>query len=235
MSTLKSRITKIFGYELFGSPRILLLYTTLIVLCAGIIGYSFGRQSIPTSYLPPEDIYGTPNPISPTPLPIPDQEPLTDWLTFDSKEYSFKYPPQSKQPETTLSKNESTVKLSYMGQKQIDSGRTQTELWDGYIFTIRRTSLSTNTTPQKHVETLRENTINDCPTDSKTVSEIRQVTLNNISGMEYSAQCMSDFTITVIQNDNLIYEITQLYMGEEPELSNYKQITSNILKSLTFK
>lgn len=169
------------------------------------------------------------NQVQPTPSPTLDQ--TSGWKSLSNSNYSLKYPNEAK---GEVRENESVV--SFMGQKQIDSGRTQTELFDGYSFRVGEIVNDSKLSLEELSKNERENAQSNCLNmDSGQVSQLEKVSINGQVGYQYSAVgCYTDYTETIISFKDKMYRISQLYVGNEADQRNYKETTNRILSTLKF-
>ncbi len=124
-----------------------------------------------------------------------------------------------------------------MGQKQIDSGRTQTELFDGYSFRIGEIMNESKLALEQLSKNERENAQNNCLEREKgQVSQLRTVSISGLTGYQYSVEgCYIDYTETIVSFKDKIYRISQLYVGDVEDQGKYKETTNQILSTLRFE
>ncbi|MFZ2202780.1 MAG: hypothetical protein WAV56_05320 [Microgenomates group bacterium] len=216
------------------SPRksvLPLLLTTLFLLtlaATGLLAYQ--------NWLLKKQIAALQIPIpTPTVAPIPTTDPTVNWKTYTNTDYGFqfRYPPEARLETLGSSPNEQ-YKIIYMGKKQIASGRTQTDLSDGYIFYVSvRDDVSRST-----VETISQQTYagakENCYEQS-TISNITSTLINDKPAKTYNVlNCLGDYTEIFVSNGKKIFEITQIYVGEPVDRENYKSITIQILSTFKF-
>lgn len=163
--------------------------------------------------------------------PTPSSVAMQDWSTLSHSEYTLRYPKEAK---GEVRDNEAVI--VFMGQKQIDSGRTQTELFDGYSFRVGVISSDQGVPLAQLVKTERENAQNNCQTEGGIVSDVRPATISGQAAFQYSVRgCYIDYTETFLRVQNTTYRISQSYVGEAEDQATYQAITDQILSSLTFK
>lgn len=169
--------------------------------------------------------------------PIENKEvDLNSWQTHSNTNFSFKYPSEAK-AET---RNDSSISLVesvvfFMGQKQITSGRTQTELFDGYIFNIRDITSEVIGEFEAFALAERNNSENGCENDNGLVSELQTVNIGSAAGYQFSVtNCYVDHTQTLLSANGKLYRISQSYVGDEEDYLKYKEITFTILNTLSF-
>jgi len=210
------------------------------LLMAGGLSYlgyqNFQLQQKLNQFLLQEDV----NQASLTPSPLPNSNPsmsdaTADWETYTSPDYSFKHPSYLKSDTGAAGTGFESIRFQYMGPKQIASGRTQTSLFDGYSFVVTKISSTTQKTPEQWATERRNNSKDNCGTEV-VLSEIKQITVGKASGVQYSVEnCMGDYTSSYLSYRGNIYEVTQLYVGEEADQGKYEEITKQIFSTLKFQ
>lgn len=193
----------------------------LVLIALAVVGY-FGYKN----YWPKLQTLV----VSPTPTATDD--PTANWKTYTNTAYgfSFKYPSDLKVEQMGTSPYEQ-YKLVYMGKKQGDSGRTQTSLFDGYVFYV--SSRGTDSVDKVAQDTFNGSKEN-CYEQTKW-SNITTSTLGGRASKTYSVtNCLGDYTENFVSNGKNTFEITQIYIGGSPEYSQYKSITNQILSTFKF-
>mgnify|MGYP005849234687 CR=1 FL=1 len=162
-----------------------------------------------------------------------------DWQTFTNSEITFMHPSnvgKSDNTKNTVGGGE-IVKISFMGETQKQSGRTQTELLDGFIFIVSKLAENSNKTPLLLATNKKENSVTECGVfKDSSVSNIEKINLPNLSGYKYTVtNCRGNYTSNFVSNGNYIYEITQFYTGfNNEDIVKYKNITNEIIQTLKF-
>ncbi len=160
----------------------------------------------------------------------PKQDPTENWKTLTNLNHTFKYP-----GEATGEAREDESLVYFMGQKQIDSGRTQTELFDGYSFRVGEVTNDSNLSLEEFTEMERENAVSNCTSEDGVVSKVTSVVISEQDGFQYSATgCYIDYTETIVVYDNIFYRISQSYVGDIEDQDKYEDITNQILSSFQF-
>lgn len=160
----------------------------------------------------------------------PTPNPTESWEVLNNLGYKFKYPTEAKGE----SREEESL-VVHMGQKQIDSGRTQTELFDGYSFRVGEIINDKNLTLEQLAKGERENTQNNCNSEDGKVSEVKIFKVDGKNGFQYSAlSCYIDYTETIVENAGKFYRISQSYVGEPTDQEDYKKTTEQILGTFEF-
>ena len=152
------------------------------------------------------------------------------WKILTNKDHSIKYPSEA----TAVAREEESL-IYYMGQKQIDSGRTQTELFDGYSFRVGKIRNVTTNDLKQLALSERNNTMENCNNEDGVVSDLLPVKVGGQGGFQYSAKgCYIDYTETIVGFDGNFYRISQSYVGDNEDYAGYKETTNMILATLEF-
>lgn len=158
-----------------------------------------------------------------------EQSETGTWPVLSTATFSFRY------PEGSLAESSQTDSfVRFMGQKQIDSGRTQTELFDGFIFRIEPIPVDSDSILEQVAETERKNSQANCTTDAGQVSALNPVIIDGLNAHQFSAVGCSDYTLTIVKSGTITYRITALYIGEDVDRPNYKKTTEQILSTVKF-
>lgn len=197
-----------------------LIFAAFILISA--VSFLFGQKSLDSKNIK-IDLTDLDNPIA---TPTPDPIELKNNYSSDKYNYSFKYPSEAK-----LNENDATGKylgISFMGQKQIDSGRTQTELFDGYGFGVLVMELDqSKNIDQIAAENLTRNT-SSCP-NPQGEAEIKKGMISGYESRNFELSCMGDYTLHYVSDGNNLFELSELYVGEESDRLVYKSITAKIV------
>lgn len=198
---------------------IIILFVSLVI--AGITGWF---------YFQPLNNKQENNQIQSTPSPTFD--PTESWKTLSNFNHTLKYPREAK-AET----RESESVISFIGRKQIDSGRTQTELFDGYSFRIGEIINDSKLALEQLSKNERENAQNNClEREGGQISPLESISIDGQVGYQYSAEgCYIDYTETIVSFESKIYRISQSYVGDVEDQKKYKEITNKILSTLRFE
>lgn len=196
-----------------------------VLMSLSVVGYLYYQNQQLKNMLAN---YQTPT-ISPT--PIATTNPTADWETYisSSKDYSVKHPKGLKIDNNTAGAGEESTRFVYMGQSQIDSGRTQTELADGYFFVIAKIGKNSQFEPKAEITKSLANTKEECVQDNASFTSVTQMKLGEINAYQYSASCRTDYTITYLSDSKNTYSITQFFTNQD-----YKTITDQILSTFKF-
>jgi hypothetical protein len=156
-------------------------------------------------------------------------DPTAGWKTYidPNGEFNFKYPTSSKLDNS----QKNLTKISFMGQKQIDSGRTQTELFDGYAFMVADVT-SEGVSLDQIFEKRKESFLNAC--DAKNISAKSKIKIDNKEAIFYSTSCLGEFSNYIVSANRKFYEINILTSGDTEDLPKYKDITNQTLSTFKF-
>lgn len=166
------------------------------------------------------------------PTPSPMAYPTENWGTLTNLGYTIKYPQDAK-----AEARDGETLILFVGQKQIASGRTQTELFDGYIVRIGEIVSDSKLALEEISKAERDNAENNCQVreDGK-VTQLVTKSIDGKTGYQYSAEgCYIDYTETIVSFENKTYRISQSYTGDATDQPKYKEITNQILSTLNFE
>jgi hypothetical protein len=198
------------------------LYIVLILIALGLFYVRVRYSSSPT--IDPQ----TPIPsatLIPSPTPILSQELKNDYFTL-------KYDSSATTSARTAPDSRSWV-ISYMGQEQKDSGRTQTELFDGYIIEITRFETVGDNPDRVQAEADRQSTIDACDPDSLT--EITQGKIGVYPALTFYGGCLGEADYYYLMLADSLYRITAMIVGSDQSQSLYKATVDAMFSSLRFE
>lgn len=157
---------------------------------------------------------------------------LEKWKVLTNTTHTLQYPPKA---TGEARENESIV--FFMGPKQIASGRTQTELFDGYSVRIGKMDSVSEVSPEKLAVHEKENSEKNCLSyDEASVSPIKNVVVSSLPGFQYAVMnCYVDYTETILSFNGALYRISQSYVGNPVDQQEYKEITEAIVASIRFQ
>lgn len=208
-----------------------LLVIALLIVGLGALGYVIYKNQFGAKTIGPDVLSPTPG-INTTPVP----DFINDWEIYSNSAYSFKHPKDLASDTNAGGANAESTRFRYMGEKQKTSGRTQTELFDGYMFIVTKIDSSGQKSAKQAAEEAYKSTKQNCGNyDNSSISEISVITINGQIAYQYEvSNCYTDYKNTFIANGDSVYNITQSYTGEEPEYFEYKKITDQILSTFEF-
>lgn len=176
---------------------------------------------------------------TPTGIPTTAASPTVDltaaWETYAGDEYSFRYPKGLKSDTGAAGADRESIRVQFMGPKQIASGRTQTELADGYAFIVTKIGSASEKSASDWALEARAQTKEWCNFEGSKVSEVGEVTVDGQAGFQFTDEgCYGDHTTTFVADEGRVYRITQFYTGEDDDVPEYKGLTELILSTLKF-
>jgi hypothetical protein len=140
------------------------------------------------------------------------------WGKYESQNFSFIYPAGVK-----IKEENKTISLIYLGKTQ----KEETELYDGYSFSISQIENTTNLLSVIKKE--RESSTKACGNPQK-ISEIEEIEVAKTKGYQYTSNCTIKTTNIYLQNSKKAYRITTTWAGN----NRYKEILDKVLASLNF-
>jgi hypothetical protein len=163
-------------------------------------------------------------------IPTATTDPTADWQTYTnpSATYSFKYPSGLGSDTDAAGEGFESIRFSYLGPAQTASGKTETEMFDGYAFIVTKPGLTTEFDPKTEAERQQTNSKEIC----QNVSEITTTTVDGFNAFRFSDDCLGEHITTFVSDDKNTYSITQFYGGENK--SSYKTTTDQIISTFKF-
>lgn len=164
--------------------------------------------------------------------PEPSSLPKTG-STLKTPYFSIDYPSVASSSPVSELPDSTTWSVSYMGPKQKASGRTQTELFDGYAVSLTRFSEIVGDDPlTTQAESDRQGTIDGCGEDS--VTQITSLKLVNHQALSFTGGCLGEATNYYLLAGSALYRISTMAVGTPEDSYNYEQTVKDILSSLEF-
>lgn len=223
----------IMNTNLGGAQKTFLTIISVALILIGLSVFMPKNQSVNTAnqtQVSPTPVASPAPEVETTPASSPDtQVDTSNWPLLSSATFSFRY------PEGALAESrqtESFVRL--MGPKQMASSRTQTELFDGFIFRVEPIPTESDAILEQVSETERKSAIANCTTENGQVSALKPVIVDGLNARQFSATGCSDFTQTTVKVGTVTYRITALYVGEDEDRPAYQKTTEQILSTLKF-
>jgi len=199
----------------------ILIIIVLVIIAFGVWYFASTRQSnIET------ETTTTPNITQPTESPA---VVANDWKTYENTtyEFTFRYPPEANVNDT----GSNYMSVNFMGQKQIDSGRTQTELFDGYAMNVVDLTDEGDFSSLDDFAEARMSQFDDV---CSMVSEPKTGSVNENPYITVDASCLGDFTIFYFENSNRFYEVGLLVTGDKEDTPGYQQTVNDMFSTFTF-
>lgn len=200
------------------------LYLVLILIIIGLVYIRF--------IMPKDEVVVT----APLPSPVASAMPAktSNSKTLDTPYFSLEY-----SVDATMSSNTNPDSMewgiSMMGEDQKKSGRTQTELFDGYGYTITRFEVvEPEGSAKTQAATDRQGTLDACPESS----ELTPIKSSNFAGhdsLTFTGGCLGIATHNYFVDQDALYRISYMNVGR-PELQKQYQVAiDQMTASLKFK
>lgn len=195
------------------------LYFLLLALIA-ILGY-LKWTTVRTG----DKLTTSPSPaISVTPLLTPA---TTEKLSTET--FTLEYPSTATLSSYT-SPDSRTWAISYMGDVQRQSGRTQTELFDGYSVSLTLFEAVGDDVARSQAQSDRQTTV-DCSSETE-VTPLTTTKLSELDAWTFTGGCLGTSTNYYLTLPDKILRVSVMTAGSEPILSDYKKTVDQIISSL---
>lgn len=204
--------------------KLLYLVLTLIALLLLYLRFNYGAT---TPQLP------TPSPTLPSSSTLPDSGNKIDLTKkIDNDYFTLSY---DKEATTSTSRSPDSQEwvISYMGDEQKKSGRTQTELWDGYVIAITRFETIGDDPDKKQAEVDRKGIIDACGEENST--PIKPGKLGKYETTTFYGGCLGEADYHYLMLADTLYRITVMTVGSDQLKSQYQTVVRGMLASLSFK
>lgn len=201
------------------------LYIILIVIALGLL-YVRLRYSSPIYETTP-----SPSPSITTTIGTPSPRPDLG-KTLSNDYFSLNYP-EVATTSTRTSPDAREWVISYIGEEQTKSGRTQTELWDGYAISITRFEAVGDNPDRVQAEADRQGTIDACGEENAT--EIKNGKVGAYDALTYYGGCLGEADQYYIMIADTLYRVTAMVVGSEGYKPGYQTVVNAILDSLKFE
>jgi len=205
-----------------------LLIIILIVAIVSITGY-FAYRTFSTKQVSDEPQQTQDQPTPTTPItPTEKSDETATWKTYISPKYNyqFKYPPEAK---LNIS-SEQYVGVSYMGEKQRASGRTQTELADGYAFNV----VTATGEGYADLDDFYIQRVNQLTEVCTSIGDPQETTISGKRAITHELNCLGDYDTYYVKNGDLYFEISLLHIGDAEDLPDYTETVNKILSTFEF-
>lgn len=200
------------------------LYIVLSLVAILLIYLRFS-YSVSTTDVPVESQTNIESKPSPSP-----KVTLTE--TLDNEYFTISY---SSSATTSASRSPDSQEwvISYMGEEQKKSGRTQTELWDGYVLAITRFETIGDEPDKNQAEVDRKGIIDACGEENST--PIKPGKVGNYETITFYGGCLGEGDYHYLMMADTLYRITVMTTGSDTYKEQYQSIVSVILNTLIFK
>lgn len=195
-----------------------LLYLVLILIIFGLsyLKYRGGSEVVAPGVSP------SPN-LSSSPLPSPA------WLTLTTELFTLQYPPVATASEKASSPDSRNWAVTYVGETQKASGRTQTELFDGYSVSVTAFEVVGTEPARTQAEADRQGTV-ECSSEDAT-SPIITTTIAGLSTLSFTGGCLGTATNYYFMSQSQLFRLSFMIAGDQSVLSEYQSTVSQILAS----
>jgi hypothetical protein len=151
-----------------------------------------------------------------------------DWLTYTNKElnYEFKYPAESK----VYDEAPGYVGVSFMGEKQKSSGRTQTELFDGYAFNIADVTGE----GYKDLDDFFKQKVEELKNVCTSIGDPEYTTIDGKKAIAHRLSCMNEYDNYYLLNGETFLEMSPFYVGDAEDLPRYEKTVKEIFSTFRF-
>lgn len=201
--------------------------TLYLVLIAIILGLGYLRLS--TSSIPPAEL------ASPSPMASPSPSPSAA-ITLDSKlntaYFSLAYSSLASLRENSGPDSQEWG-IYYMGEEQRASGRTQTELWDGYAITLTRFESVGEDQVETQARADRQGIIDAC--GEEFVTDLTQTFVADYQATTFFGGCLGEADHYYLAPTGELYRLTVMVVGSEAYKPAYLETVSATLNSLMIK
>ena len=184
-----------------------------------IIGLAYLRYGMK------EQVVESPKPSSAI---IPSPSPLS-MRTLETPYFSLEYPLEASAAAVVESPDSMEWRVNYMGKSQLDSGRTQTELFDGYAVTITKFEIVGDNPDLVQAQADRQGIVDACSEEQ--VTPIRSDKLGDREVISYFGGCLGEATQYYFEDSGSLYRISAMIVGPDSEVAKYDLIVDSILDS----
>lgn len=201
--------------------NILLIFLALIAF--GLAYLRFRASSITPS----------PSPASSSFSPSPSPSQTADWPVYENEYFSLSYPAQATASARDAGVDQQEWAVTYMGNLQKASGRTQTELWDGYAVSVTRFLGASEGGAKLQAEIDRQGTIEACGEEGATA--IQPGKIGQYDTLTYTGGCLGTAELHYFDQGSITYRITKMVEKPADQAMDYETITNLILSTFTLK
>ncbi|MCE7897622.1 MAG: hypothetical protein DPW11_03010 [bacterium] len=123
--------------------------------------------------------------------------------------------------------------ISYMGEEQKKSGRTQTELWDGYVLAITRFETVGDDPDKLQAEVDRKGIIDACSEENAT--PIKSGKVGDYETITFYGGCLGEGDYHYLMLADTLYRLIIMAFGSDQAKLEYQVVVNSMLNSLRFK
>lgn len=209
---------------------IIAIVVALLVIVAAV-AFAYSQMNKPAMVEP----FPTPEAImeeaSPTPEAMVD---TTGWESYVGEGYTLMYPSTFSASDTEEN-GDKGISLLMHGETQKNSGRTQTELFDGIVI---KSLLVSNTDQQSLMEYANSQQMaaksSLDPQSEDTISDLAAVTIAGQNAYMYDIHGYSDAKMYFLGKGNTIVKIIVIYAGSDADVPGYLSLADQILSTFKF-
>lgn len=171
---------------------------------------------------------------SPSPTPSPSASPIKSSTNkLETLYFELDYPLDASSSTLSEGPDSQSWRISFMGDTQKNSGRTQTELFDGYIITVTRFEAIGEQVDLDQANADRQGIIDACGEDN--VTKIESSKLGTYDTVSYYGGCLGESTQHYLISGGSLYRISEMVVGPQSSIQKYEEQSKAILDSLIFK
>ncbi len=157
-------------------------------------------------------------------------DPTAGWKMYQGNKFSFKHPVDLETREQGLENQVKEISIVYM---RPGYNRPQSEISDGYTFSVHFGTFIQAETLEKVVEQQQEQTKAACSQASFSLT--KQVLVDKEKALTYeTAGCLGSYITTITSRNNEIFQITQSFSGPVEQINIYKVNLDQILSTFKF-
>ncbi|MBP9669961.1 hypothetical protein KBD75_01020 [Candidatus Woesebacteria bacterium] len=196
-----------------------ILYLVLILIIAAISYLKWQNRG--------ESVATTPA-ASPSPTATAQ---ASDNQVLTTDYFSLTYPKVATSSPVSESPDSTSWSIRYMGEKQASSGRTQTELFDGYAITVTVFPTVVGDEPANtQAESDRQGTIDGCGESS--VTKIKNDEVAGNQAISFTGGCIGEATNFYFMDKEILFRISTMAVGEPEDVFTYQQTVDQALASV---
>lgn len=202
--------------------RTLIFFLVLIAIAIGYVKYKYGGSSKVDA------------PLLSSPMPsssiVPGEEA---WKTLENEYFSLSYPKDASVSGKEEGPDSVTWRVYRIGDKQLNSGRVQTELFDGYALGITRFITVGDDAARIQANSDRLSIVNGCGEENAT--DIKEIKLGNTTALTFNGGCIGQAIYYYLNEGDALYRVTSLIAGEEEDVKTYASVVGKILESFKIR
>jgi hypothetical protein len=207
----------------------ILAMAIFVVLSLGVVAFLYYQNQALKSMLASLQ---TPVPVA-SPTPTATADPTVGWKTYTNPKntYTFEYPSGLSADTQAAGTGFESIRYTFIGPTQAASGKTQTELTDGYSFTVVNLGKASNASTAENIAQQQlASSKESCPAIA-TFGQVMPTKIDNLPAYGYVVvDCITDLESYFVLFNNSTYEITQQHVGN----AEYKNTLDQILSTFKF-